>query len=114
MTKPGVEKQDRVAELRQLTVAMFKLRDAETYTQFEIEEWADRMADVDMGGETINLPRIRRRAFQAAFQAGWFDDGSPELATEDFLLLRPSLVSALGDAVMAIYNKITVLDPAFT
>lgn len=108
-----MERNERVAELKALKPVDFVLRARESYCQDDIELWSEAMADVNLTGTNLNLPRVRRMAFQAAYKGGWFDK-KPELEDGDFVLLPPSLVTRMGDTVLELYNEITIPDLSFT
>lgn len=111
MTESG--NNERIVELKALKAADFVLRDAEYVTQGDIEQWADAMSEFDLSGANLNLPRMRRTSFQAAWKIGWFVK-SPDLSEDDFVLLPPILVSRVGDRVLEFYNRITIPDESFT
>lgn len=111
--KPVDERQARISELRLLKVSDFALRDKLSFCQEDVEIWGEIMGDFSSDSGKINLARIRRLAFQAAYQGKWFE-GAPELAEGDFVLMPPGLVSAVGNAVLDLYNEINVPDMDFT
>jgi hypothetical protein len=107
----GDKRRKKIEELRALKASEFVLRDKLDFAQGDLEEWGDVVGEVDT--EKPNLPRLRRVALQAAYKAGWFVT-APKLADEDFVLLPPPLVSAVGDQVLRLYNEVTNPDPSFT
>lgn len=113
MTEPSKEQKQRITELKAIQPSDFTLREAEYVVQVDVEEWADAMADFDLTGKNMNLPRMRRLSFQAAWKIGWFVK-APELTADDFVLMPPLLVSRVGDTVLEFYNNITIPDASFT
>ncbi len=103
----------RARELKAIAPDQFVVRDAELLTQGDIEEWAEAMGGFDLSGDNMNLPKMRRLAFQAAYKIGWFKE-APALSDEDFLLLPPMVVSRCGDMALALYNKVTIPEVPFT
>jgi hypothetical protein len=103
----------RIAELKAMKPGEFVLRDMEHVTQGDIESWADAMGGFDLTGDNMNLPRMRRLSFQAAYKIGWFNK-APKLEDADFPLMPPVLVSAIGDKVLEFYNAVTIPDASFT
>lgn len=108
------DEKKRIDELKKLKPDDFVLRDGKYITQGDVEDWADAMGEFDLSGEQpLNLPRMRRMSFQAAYRIGWFTE-APKLEPSDFVLLPPLLVSRVGDAVLEFYNKIVIPDTSFT
>lgn len=113
MTELSDVQRKRIVELKKLRPSEFVLGDPELIVQGDIEQWADAMGGFDLTGDNMNLPRMRRLCFQAAWQIGWFT-ASPELTADDFNLMPPILVTRVGDAVLDFYNKVTIPDSSFT
>lgn len=108
------DREKRIKELQAVKPADFTLRDKLTYSQEDMELWGDVMADIGtINTERPNLARMRRFALTAAYNSGWFVT-APKLESTDFILLPPTVVNHVGDAVLTLYNEIVNPDPSFT
>lgn len=107
----GVRK-EKIIAFKKLRPGQFVLHKEDLFTQSDIEEWADAMAEFNIAGGSFNLPRMRRVSLQSAYKIGWFAK-APTLEDDDFELLPPALVSRVGDTVLELYNKITIPDESF-
>jgi hypothetical protein len=109
----GDERKKRIEELRAIKAGDFKLRDRLSFSQVDMETWGDVMAELQPDTDKPNLSRLRRIALTAAHRGGWFE-AMPELGDDDFVLLPPHVVAAVGDQVLLLFNDITNPDPSFT